>query len=95
MRERNGFKADDLFEIFERGDEIVLKPMQSNYKLSESQMMIIRKIYNMIKDTDLLEESEITILKEICKFTDVSCPNCKEKLYLTVDNSYKCMNCEN
>lgn len=95
MRERNGFKPDDLFEVFERGDEIILKPMKKDYRISESQMSVIRKLYNMIKDTDILEESEIMTLKEICKFTDVKCPNCNENLFLTNDNTYKCMNCEN
>lgn len=95
MRERNGFKPDDLFEVFERGDEIILKPMKKDYRISESQMSVIRKLYNMMKDADILEESEIMTLKEICKFTDVLCPKCNENLYLTSDNSYKCMNCEN
>lgn len=94
LRERNGFKTNDLFEIFERGDEIILKPMQANYKITESQMNVLRKIYSMLKDTDVLEDSELVTLKETCKFTDMKCPECNEDLYLTSDNAYKCMNCE-
>lgn len=93
IRERNGFKPNDFFEIFERDDEIVLKPTQVKYKVNESQMMIIRKLYGIVKDTDVLEDSELATLREICKFTDMVCPNCNENLYLTSDNSYKCMNC--
>lgn len=93
IRERNNLKTNDAFEIFERGDEIVLKPMHSNYNITENQMYVVRKLYNMVKDTDLLEESEITILKEICGITDITCPKCGENLYLTSDNTYKCMKC--
>lgn len=93
MRDRNNFKTDDLFEIYERGDEIVLKALKKNYTVNELQMGILRKLYSMIKDTDILEESEITILKEVCGFTEISCPKCGEPLYLTSDNTYKCMKC--
>ena len=93
MRERNGFKTDDLFEIYERGDEVVLKPLRTNYSVSETQMHIFRKLYNVVKDTDILDESELIMLKEACKITDALCPKCNEPLYLTSDNAYKCMNC--
>lgn len=93
MRERNGFKTDDMFEIYERGDEIVLKPMKQNYTVTELQMTIIRKLYSMVKDTDLLEESELGTLKETCKCTDTPCPVCGEPLFLMSDNRYKCMKC--
>ena len=93
IRERNGYKTDDMFEIYERGDEIILKPLKSNYSVSESQMAVVRKLFLMIKDTDLLEDSEISTLKEICKFTDTLCPKCNEPLYMTSDNSYKCIKC--
>lgn len=93
MRDRNNFKTDDLFEIYERGDEIILKPMKKNYTISESQMSIIRKLYSMLKDTDLLEDSELSTLKEICRITDSSCPTCGELLYISNDNTYKCMKC--
>ena len=93
MRDRNNFKADDLFEIYERGDEIILKPMKKNYTISENQMFVVRKLFSMDKDTDLLEDSELATLKEICKFTDIICPKCGEPLYLANDNSYKCLKC--
>lgn len=93
IRIRNGFKTDDLFEIYERGDEVVIKAMKKTYTVNEFQMSILRKLYMMIKDTDILEESEITTLKEICGFTEISCPKCGEFLYLTADNTYKCMKC--
>lgn len=95
IRDRNGFKTDDLFEIYERGDEVILKPMKVNYTINESQMSILRKVYSMVKDTDLLEENELSILKEACKCTDLVCPTCKEPLYLTSDNTYKCLKCGN
>ena len=95
IRERNNFKADDMFEVFERGNDIIFRPIKSDYKVTENQMYVVRKLYNMIKDTDILEESEITILKEICGITDIACPKCGENLYLTSDNTYKCMKCEN
>lgn len=93
MRERNGFKTDDLFEIYERGDEIVLKPMKLNYSISDSQMLVLRKLFLMVKDIDLLDDNELNILKEVCKCTDMTCPNCKEPLFITSDNTYKCMKC--
>ena len=93
LRDRNGFKTDDMFEIYERGDEVILKPMKINYSINESQMLLLRKLYVMIKDTDILEESELITLKEICKCTDIVCPNCKEPLFLTSDNTYKCIKC--
>ena len=93
LRDRNGYKTDDLFEIYERGDEIVLKPLKLNYSISESQMLVLRKLYMMVKDIDLLDESEIAILKEVCKCTDLHCPTCKEPLFLMTDNTYKCMKC--
>lgn len=93
IRERNGFKTDDAFEVFERGNDIIFRPLKSDYKVTENEMYIVRKLYNMIKDTDILEDSELNILKEICGITDVKCPKCGENLYLTSDNSYKCMKC--
>lgn len=93
IRDRNGFKTDDLFEIYERGNEIIFRPMKTNYSITETQMSVIRKLYNMVKDTDILEESEITTLKETCGFTEIPCPTCNEPLYLTSDNTYKCMKC--
>ena len=93
IRERNNLKPNDLFEVYERGNEIIFKPMRTSYTVNEPQMSILRKLYMMIKDTDILEESEITTLKEICGFTEISCPKCGEFLYLTADNTYKCMKC--
>ena len=93
IRERNNFKADAMFEVFERGNDIIFRPIKSDYKVTENQMHVVRKLYNMVKDTDLLEESEIVILKEICGITDIVCPKCGENLYLTSDNTYKCMKC--
>ena len=93
IRDRNNLKTDDLFEIYERGDEIVVKPMKMNYGIDETQMAVIRKLYSMIKDTDILNEEELTSLKEICKCTDLVCPNCNEPLFITSDNAYKCLKC--
>lgn len=93
LRERNGYKTNDLFEIYERGDEIILKPMKLNYSISDSQMLVLRKLFLMVKDIDLLEDSELNILKETCKCTDMTCPTCKEPLFINADNTYKCMKC--
>ena len=93
IRERNGLKAGDLIELYERGDEIVIKAVKPNYTITEPQMYVIRKLYSMVKDTDILEESEVNILKETCGFTDIKCPKCNEDLYITSNNSYKCMKC--
>lgn len=93
VRERNGYKTNDLFEIYERGDEIILKPMKLNFAISESQMLVLRKVFLMIKDIDLLDDNELAILKETCKCTDMICPTCNEPLFITSDNTYKCMKC--
>lgn len=93
IRERNGYKTNDLFEVYERGDEVVFKPVKTNYSVSELQMSTIRRLYNMVKDTDILEESELAILKETCKCTELKCPECGEPLFITSDNTYKCMKC--
>ena len=93
IRDRNGYKTDDLFEVYERGDEIILRPMKTNYSISEQQMTLVRKLYDIVKDTEVLDDSELITLKELCKITNTPCPNCGELLYLTSDNSYKCMKC--
>lgn len=93
IRERNNLKANDMFEIYEKGNEIVLRPTKPNYNITDTQMFVIRKLYNMVKDTDLLEDSEIAILKETCSISDIKCPKCDENLYITSDNTYKCMKC--
>ncbi len=93
IRDRNGFKQDDMFEIYERGDEVILRPFKSNYSINEEQMDVIRKFYNMVKDTDLLEENELDVLKDVCKCTDTVCPKCKAPLFLTKENTYKCISC--
>ncbi len=95
IRERNGYKADDVFEIFERADEIVLKPLKKRYSINENELSVIRDIYNMLKDTDVLEDSKLATLREICRLSEVLCPTCNEPMSLTEDNTYKCMNCEN
>ena len=41
----------------------------------------------------LLDDNKLLELKEICKYTDVKCPNCGEDMYVTADKSYKC-DCE-
>ena len=51
------------------------------------------KYYKIITGKCPLEESEISTLREICGFTAVAWPNCGEPLYITADNSYKCMKC--
>ena len=93
VRERNGYKTNDLFEIYERGDEIILKPMKINFEISESQMLVLRKLFLMVKDIDLLDDNELAILKETCKCTDMTCPTCNEPLFINSDNTYKCMKC--
>ena len=93
IRERNGFNASDMFEFYETSDGIVMKPVKNLYKIDDEQMSVLRNLYVMIKDTGLIDDTEVAIFKEICKFTDTPCPNCGEPLYLTANNSYKCMKC--
>ena len=49
----------------------------------------------MLKDTDVLEDSKLATLRDICRLSEVLCPTCNEPMSLTEDNTYKCMNCEN
>jgi AbrB family looped-hinge helix DNA binding protein len=94
IRERNGMKPDDVFEIYENGEDIILRPMKKPYRIFEDEMDVIRKVYELIKDTDVLEESELVTLSEMCGTSDVKCPNCNKNMYLTNENTYKCINCE-
>lgn len=91
---KNNYKANELFDIFEKDDGIFMRPTKIKYQITEEEMNLIRKIYNMIEDVDLLDENELEELRNMCKFTDINCPNCNRPLVITNDNSYKCINCE-
>lgn len=93
IRERKGYKTDDLFEIYERDDEIILKPMTLKYVIDDDQMKVLRKLYGIVKDTDVLDESEMGLLKKMCNVADVMCPKCNESLFLTAENTYVCAKC--
>lgn len=90
IRDKHNF---DNVEIIETEDGILIKTLEEHYELKDYQLDLLRKLYFTIKDSMILEDTELEELKEICRVSNVKCPNCKEDMI--VDNgSYKCIKCE-
>ena len=95
IRERLGLKKGvSNVEIFEKDGDIIVRPLVETFNVTKNQMEVVRKLYNMIKDIDLLETTELKILKEACYISDVSCPKCGTDMYYTKDKRYECPNCK-
>lgn len=89
LREKYNF---DNIELVETNEGILIKAFETEYVLKDYQIELLRKLYFTIKDSFILEDSDLKELKEICRISNVKCPNCKEDMI--IDNgSYKCIKC--
>ena len=93
IRERNHFQADEMFDVYERGDEIVFRPIKPITKVTEEQLNVIRKLYNEVIKNSILNDKELKMLADVTGASNIICPRCGECLFLTGDNNYKCVNC--
>ncbi len=94
FRERHGYTDETCFEFVEHADgSFTLKPAGANYKVNESGMKVLRKLYILIKDAMILDDTSLEILKHVVNVTDLECPECKEPLF-SINGQYVCLKCK-
>lgn len=94
FRNKYNLEYGKSVEVVDTDKGILIKPSESIYNINYYQIELLRKVYNTIKDSMILDDTELKELKEICRISNIKCPNCDEDMLITDDNSYKCMNCE-
>jgi len=95
IRERFGLKEGSIVNIEEGDGYIKVIPAKiPDYKLTETNMDFLRKLYNNLKENNLVDENAITQLGKILKVTDNTCINCGANLFVTNDKKYECVKCK-
>lgn len=92
LRKKYNLVGNVTFEENERG--ILIKRAEDTYFINDEEMYCLRKIYNMLKINDLLDENEDLILKNITKATGKVCPNCEKMLFKFASGVVRCLDCE-
>lgn len=93
FRDKYNFEYGKAVEVVDTDKGILIKPSESVYNINYYQIELLRKVYNTIKDSMILEDTDLVEFKTICRISDIKCPNCNEDMIITDDNSYKCINC--
>lgn len=82
-----------IINFIETEEGLLIRSSTERYYLEDYQIDLLRKLYFTIKDSMILDDKELKEFKEICRVSNVKCPNCKEDM--VIDNgSYKCIKCE-
>ena len=84
---------DAPIEIIDTDNGILIKPKEDRYVINDSEMTALRKLYIMLKDSGILDDYTEEVLSKITRESESVCENCKNKLFLTNDNTLKCYKC--
>ena len=95
IREKFGLKEGSPVKVEEGDGYIKIIPTKMlDYKITESNMDILRKIYNNLKENNLIEENALKQLGKIVGVTENTCINCGASLFVTNDKKYECVKCK-
>lgn len=86
--------AENDYDFIEKDDEIVIRPIQRSYKISESEMEFLRDLLELSTSLGFIDDSQVQMLSEICKLTSSKCHKCDAYMYLDATGSYVCRNCK-
>lgn len=93
IRERYNLKENTELNVVEGNNELILQFAEKKYLVNELQMEVIRELYIIANDTMLLDDTKLKVLAEICGASNATCPNCGNPMFLTSEDSYKCIKC--
>lgn len=94
IRERYNITPGTEFDIFDRGTSIELIPSNKVYVITKEQLYVLRKLYNMLDENNLLDEYYDKILADITKRSLNKCETCGSHLFYEDNGTYKCYKCE-
>lgn len=93
MRVNYGLDIGAKYELIEESDGIKIKPFTTRYVINEEHMKVLRKLYILLYENNLLDSYYNLGLSEITKRADIKCDKCGNFLFLDENNSYKCFKC--
>ena len=94
MRERLGITSDTIVDVFERGNSIVLKPRKETYEITQNQLDVLRQVYEVVKNFNMIDDTSLNVFREACYISDMKCPECGSNLYVTSDKVSVCPKCD-
>lgn len=92
-RNNYGLVPGAKYEIIEESDGIKVKPFTTKYVITDENMKLLRKLYVLLYENNLLDNYYNLGLSEITKRTDSKCDKCGNFLFLDENNSYRCYKC--
>ena len=93
LREKYNLKPGTDYFIIEEKDGLRIEAQEKLFTISNEDMKVLRKLYLMLSDNDLLDDYYETILSKITRKSEIKCDKCNSNLFITNDNSYKCFKC--
>lgn len=95
LRERYGIKGDATdVSLTDTGNGILIKPLENKYTIDDTQMKVLRELYIMLDNSDLLDTYVNEVMSKITRKSESKCAKCGANLYLNADNTLKCYNCK-
>ena len=95
IRDKFGLKEGSALRIEEGDGYIKVIPDKApEYKIEEESMDFLRKLYNNLKENNLIEENALKRLGKIVGVTNNTCINCGANLFVTNDKKYECVKCK-
>ena len=95
LKDTYGLQCGDPIEIVDNGNGILVKPIKSVYTINETQLSVLRTIYFLLKDSTVLSDEQLDVMRDVCKITNTVCPMCGEELCIGDSGSYICFSCAN
>ena len=93
LRHKYNLEKGSSYNILECDGYIKIEPSVSVHTIKDDEMTVLRKLYLMLLENNLLDEYYNLMLSNITKKTESKCPECKSPLFLNKDNTYKCYKC--
>lgn len=94
IREAYNITENTDLQVIDNGNGILVIPSNRPYILTTNNMDTLREVYLQLKESGLLDNDYIGKLSKMTKETDMKCPECKSKMFLLSDNTYKCYKCK-
>ena len=93
LRTKYNLENGSKYKITECNNYLKIEPYKEIYTINEDDMLVLRKLYLMLSESDFLDNFYETRLSEITRKSQNKCDKCNSPLFLTKDNTYKCFKC--
>lgn len=82
------------YEVIEKDEELIVRPVQKSYRLTENEMDFLRDVLNLTNPLGILDESQLQMFSDICRLTTSKCHKCDSYLYVNANGVYTCRKCK-